>query len=139
VTTAASATPSSSSAASPLDPRTRKLRQAAFAYLHVGILYEGAALAMARQGMLPTRFGPPALWLLAGALVVAVVFWLLYFKHSVWTARIVWAIHGLRLPTLIGGAFFPAADARFTTGFYLTALVVVVINLVFLARAGWDL
>jgi hypothetical protein len=119
--------------------RDRKFRQAGFAYLHVGILYEAAAWVMAQRGELPDRFGPPAVWLLAGAAVVALIFWLLYFKRSVWTARLVWATHALRLPALIGGAFFPAEATRFAPGFYITALIVVVINLVFLARAGWDL
>jgi hypothetical protein len=120
-------------------PRDQKLRQAAFAYLHVGILYEAAAWVMVQRGALPTRFGLPTLWLLGGAVVVALIFWLLYFKRSVWTARLIWATHALRLPALIGGAFFPAEATRFAPGFYITALVVVVINLVFLARAGWDL
>ena len=120
-------------------PRDQKLRQAGFAYLHVGILYEAAAWVMIQRGALPTRFGPPALWLLGGAAVVALIFWLLYFKRSVWTARLVWGTHALRLPALIGGAFFPAEATRFAPGFYITALVVVVINLAFLARAGWDL
>jgi hypothetical protein len=40
---------------------------------------------------------------------------------------------------LITGAFF-ATDARPTPpAFYLTAIVVVMINLWMLARAGWDL
>ena len=121
------------------ETQTRKMRQAAFAYLHVGILYESAAFVMAQEGMLPDRFGPPLLWMAAGAAVVALIFWLLWFRTSVLAARLVWAVHALRLPALIGGAFFPAADARFTPGFYVTALVVVVLNLGFLARAGWDL
>jgi hypothetical protein len=45
----------------------------------------------------------------------------------------------LRLPTLIGGAFFPAQDAITPPAFYVTAMVVVVINMWMLARAGWDL
>ena len=44
-----------------------------------------------------------------------------------------------RLPWLIGGAFFPLADARLPPSFYLVALVVVMVNLWMLARAGWDL
>ena len=135
MTTTAHAVPLDAAA----EARDRKLRQAAFAYLHVGVLYLAAAFVMAQRELLPTRFGPPAIWLLAGTAVVGVVFWLLYFRRSVWTARIVWAVHGLRLPALIGGAFFPLPDSRFPPGFYVTALVVVVINLVFLARAGWDL
>jgi hypothetical protein len=117
----------------------RKLRQAAFVYLHVGVLYEAAAFVMAREGLLPTHRGPPWVWLVAGAVVVAIVFWLLWYRRSVGAARVIWVIHGLRLPALIGGAFFPAAGAQFPPSFYLTALVVVVINLGFLARAGWDL
>lgn len=120
-------------------PRDLKFRQAGFAYLHVGVLYEAAAWVMIQRGALPDRFGPPALWLLAGAAIVALIFWLLYFKRSVWAARLVWITHALRLPALIGGAFFPAEATRFAPGFYITALVVVIINLVFLARAGWDL
>jgi hypothetical protein len=40
---------------------------------------------------------------------------------------------------MIEGAFLPGVDASLPTGFYLTALVVIVINLWMLARAGWDL
>jgi hypothetical protein len=40
---------------------------------------------------------------------------------------------------LIGGAFFAAPERVTPSTFYLTALVVVVINLWMLARAGWDL
>ncbi|MGH7505678.1 MAG: hypothetical protein ACRELX_08495, partial [Longimicrobiales bacterium] len=82
---------------------------------------------------------PAWVWLLMGAVITGVVFWLLWFRRSVWTARIIWVLHGLRLPALVGGAFFPVADTHFSPSFYLTALVVVVINLGFLARAGWDL
>jgi len=66
---------------------------------------------MWRQGMLPARFGPSWLWLL----------------------------HSLRLPALINGAFFAGAEERVVPAFYLTAIVVVMINLWMLARAGWDL
>jgi hypothetical protein len=48
-------------------------------------------------------------------------------------------VHGLRLPALIRGAFFADAGARMVPGFYVTAIVVVVVNLWMLARAGWDL
>ena len=40
---------------------------------------------------------------------------------------------------LINGAFFAGADERVVPAFYLTAIVVVMINLWMLARAGWDL
>jgi len=119
--------------------RAAKFRQAAFVYLHVGLLYEYAVWALWRRGLIGAASGPVWLWLLLGAAVVALVFWLLWFRQSAWAARIVWAIHGLRLPSLIQGAFFPAPDARLPEAFYLTALVVVLINLWTLARAGWDL
>ncbi len=118
--------------------RETKFRQAAFVYLHVAILYEGAAYVMAQSGMLPSRFGPPWIWLLFGAIVAAVVFIGLWRWQNAWFARIVWAVHGLRIPALIRGAFF-AVEPRLPPGFYLTALVVVLINLWMLARAGWDL
>ncbi len=119
--------------------RETKFRQAAFVYLHVAILYEGAAFVMAQNGMLPSRFGPPWLWMVFGAIVAAIVFVGLWRWQNAWFARIVWAIHGLRIPALIRGSFFAAADARLPPSFYLTALAVVLVNLWMLARAGWDL
>ncbi len=119
--------------------RTAKFRQAAFVYLHVAILYEGAAYVMAGQGMIPSRFGPPALWLLAGAVVAGLVFVGILRWQNESFVRVIWLVHGLRLPALIRGAFFVDAGARMVPGFYVTALVVVVVNLWMLARAGWDL
>ena len=122
-----------------LPERQRKFRQAAFVYLHVGLLYEFAVVAMGQAGLLPTERGPLGVWLVMGAAVVGLVFWGLWAWQNVWFARIVWGIHSLRLPALISGAFFPAADTALPEGFYLTALIVVLINLWMLARAGWDL
>ena len=119
--------------------RAAKFRQAGFVYLHVAILYESAAYAMLKAGLLPARFGSPWLWLGAGALVAGLVFVGLYRWQNLWIARIVWALHGLRLPALVGGAFFSAPDAVTLPAFYITAILVVVINLWKLARAGWDL
>ncbi|MGH7554870.1 MAG: hypothetical protein ACREMQ_17865, partial [Longimicrobiales bacterium] len=118
--------------------REQKFRQAAFVYLHVGILYEAAAFAMWQNGILPTNRGPAWLYLVLGAAIVAVVFWALWKRQSAWAARIVWGIAALRLPALIEGAFFGGAAQRLPSSFYLVALLVVVINLVMLARAGWD-
>ncbi len=120
-------------------PRSRKFRQAAFVYLHVGILYEFSVVALAREGLVSPERGPLWVWLAAGAAIVAVVFWALWAKESVWVARIVWALHSLRLPTLIGGAFFPGPEASVPSSLYMTAIVVVLLNLWMLARAGWDL
>jgi len=119
--------------------RALKFRQSAFVYLHVGILYELTVLVLWQQGILPTDRGPVAIWLVLGAAIVGLVFWGLWTWQNRWFARIIWAIHGMRLPALIGGAFFPAATAALPESFYLTALIVVLINLWMLARAGWDL
>ena len=119
--------------------RSAKYRQAAFVYLHVGLLYEAAVWSMAGAGALPAGRGPVWLWLLFGAGIVAVVFWGLWSWQNRWFARAVWGLHALRLPALIEGAFFPAGGASLRPDFYLTALAVVIVNLGFLARAGWDL
>jgi hypothetical protein len=130
---------SGTSVASPGNARRRKFRQAAFVYLHVGVLYEAAVLEMFRGGLLGERLGPTWIWLGLGMLIVALVFWGLWSRQNAWLARVIWALGVFRLPPLIGGAFFPIADARLPPSFYLVALVVVTVNLWMLARAGWDL
>ena len=122
-----------------VDARSRRFRLAAFAYLHVGLLYESTVYVVWQRGRIPASrdaFVLPSLF--GGALIVALVFWLLWHRKSVWTARIVWGVHALRLPALIEGAFFNAGHG-FPPHFYTAALIVVLINLAFLARAGWDL
>ena len=120
--------------------RTTKFRQAAFVYLHVALLYEAAAYVMWRQNLLPTTtLGPAWLWLLLGAGVAGLVFVGLLRWQNVWFARVIWALHGLRLPTLIRGAFFAEAGAVIAPSFYLAGIVAVMINLWMLARAAWDL
>jgi len=121
-------------------PLDRKFRQAAFVYLHVTILYEAAAYVMWRQGLLPLNWGPGEAWLVAGAVVgVSIAYGLLRWRHRKWLARVVWLIHGGRLPTLIAGAFLLSETRPLAPAFYHTAIVVVVINMWMLARAGWDL
>ena len=120
------------------DARVAKFRQAAFVYLHVAILYEAAAYVMMGSGAVPTGVRN-WLWLVAGAFVAGLVFVGLYRWRNVWFARVIWVIHGLRLPFLIEGAFFAAADSRAPPSFHMVAIVVVMINLWMLARAGWDL
>jgi len=120
--------------------RELKFRQAAFVYLHVSILYEAAAYEMWRAGLLPfSRLGSPVLWLVIGAMVALAVFFALLYWRNVLFVRVIWALHALRLPPLIGGAFFPGTGRPIPPAFYVTAIVVVVINLWMLARAGWDL
>jgi hypothetical protein len=120
--------------------RATKFRQAAIVYLHVGILYEAAAWVMWREGLLPEARGPAWLWLVFGAVITILIPYILWHWHRTWIALTVWALHALRLPAVINGAFFvPAAGGEIAAGFYVTALVVIVINLGFLARAAFDL
>ncbi|MDX1396108.1 MAG: hypothetical protein R3195_17130 [Gemmatimonadota bacterium] len=119
--------------------RAAKFRQAAFVYLFVAILYESSVWVLHGAGALPAGRGPVAAWLVAGALVAAVVFWALYFRRSVWVARVVMVLGAFRLPALIRGAFVETGGGTLEPSFYQTALVVVLINLWMLARAGWDL
>jgi len=121
------------------DPaRTRKFRQAAFVYLHVAILYEAAVFSMWRHGVLPANRGPVWLWLILGAILAGAIFLGLLRWQNAWFARAVWVIHGLRLPALINAAFISTVPGELTRGFYVTAIVVVLINLWMLARAAWD-
>jgi hypothetical protein len=120
--------------------RRPKFRQAAFAYLIVGMLYESVVIALWRNGDFPTDRGPVVLWLLIGAAVTALIVWLLWRYSNPWIPRIIFAIHALRLPTLIDRAFFPAEEgSAIPASLFGAALIVVVINLWMLARAGWDL
>jgi hypothetical protein len=120
--------------------RATKFRQAAFVYLHVAILFEAAAYAMWRAGLLPpTRLGPGWLWLILGAAVAGGVFVaLLRWQNALFT-QVIWLLHGLRLPALVHGAFFAGAQAPMPPSFYLTGIVAVTVNLWMLARAAWDL
>ena len=127
-----------SSAADATPARDRKFRQAAFFYLHVGILYECVVFVLWREGMLPPGRGGAPVWLLIGAVITLAIFWGLFSRRSVWLARIVWALHALRLPAILRGAFF-VSDGVIPPSLWLVALPVVLINLWLLARAGWDL
>jgi hypothetical protein len=124
----------------PVADRERKFRQAAFVYLHVGLLYEFAVYSMWRAGLIGDVPGHPLAWLAGGAVVVAAVVTGLWRWRNPWFARGVWAIHGLRLPALIEGAFLrPADTGAVPSSFYLVAIFAVLVNLWILARAGWDL
>jgi hypothetical protein len=132
--------PTAAQAPSGSAARATKFRQAAFVYLHVAILYESAAYAMWRANMLPaSRMGPGWLWMLLGAAVAIVVFFGLLRWQNVVFARVVWAVHAMRLPALMGYAFISTMEGAMTRAFYVTAIVAVTINLWMLARAAWDL
>src|SRR5688572_25068698 len=126
--------PTHCSRVDPVTSRATKFRQAAFVYLHVGVLYEGATYAMWDKGLLPPDRGPFWLWMLMGAGIVAGVMWGLLRWQNVWFARAVWLGASLRVPTLIANTFFPGAEQRLPAPFYGVALLVVVINLWALAR-----
>ena len=118
--------------------RQGKFRQAAFFYIHVAILYEAVVWVLHGEGSLPAR-GPVGVWLVAGCLVALFVFWGLWSWQNAWLARVVWAVGALRIPTLMRGAFLPQEETALSPMFYVAALIVVLINLWLLARAGWDL
>lgn len=122
----------------------QKYRQAAIVYLHVAILYEAAVYVFWRQGILPEARGPAWLWLLIGALLAGLISYALWRWQHRWLALTIWALGTLRVPVLIEGAFFEKAHtfvdaAQIPASFYLTALLIVLINLGMLARAGFDL
>ncbi len=119
--------------------RIRKYRQAAFVYLHVGILYEAVVWVLWRQGILPEGRGPAWVWLLMGGAILLLVFWGLWSWRNRWFARAVWLLHSLRLPAVIQGAFFASEAQRIPPDLYLVGLAAVLLNLAFLARAAWDL
>ena len=132
--------PSQKTPVAPSTSRETKFRQAAFVYLHVAILYEAGAYTMWRLGLLPhTRFGPPGPWLILGPLVAGAVFLGLLRWQNVWFARVVWLVGAGRLPDLIHRAFVTADTGVLAPSLYLTAIVVVMINMWMLARAAWDL
>jgi hypothetical protein len=122
------------------DARARKFHQAAWVYLHLGVLYEAAGWVMWRRDLLPSRFGPPWLYLVLGAVIVTAVFVALDRWRNVWVARLVWLVQLFRFPPLINRAFFvEPSEMRLTPAFYLVALLVVLVSVWALARAAWDL
>lgn len=122
--------------------RAQKFRQAAFAYLHVGLLIEIGVYVMWREGLVSaTRVGPAWLWLfvivpcIVGAVVLGLYRW-----QNAWFARGIWLLHFGRLPSLVQLAFVDDGGAgTLRPGFWTAGIIVVVVNLWMLARAGWDL
>lgn len=115
-----------------------KFRQAAFFYLLVAVLYLSIVWVLHEDGRVPAR-GPIWVYMIAGTLIAAAVFLGLWRWRSVWVARIICVVGTVRIPALLRGAFLPEEGAGLSPSFYLAALVVVLINLWLLARAGWDL
>jgi hypothetical protein len=119
--------------------RVRKFRQAAFVYMHVALLYEFSVVALWRAGLMPVDRGHPVVWIAVGAVIAGAVVWGLWSWQNRWFARVIWALHALRLPAVLGSAFFATSGAVIPPSFYRMALIVILINLWALARAGWDL
>ena len=115
-----------------------KLRQAAFFYLLVAVLYLSIVWVLHVDGSLPAR-GPVWIYMALGVVIAGAVFAGLWRWKSVWVARVVCRLGAFRIPALLRGAFLPEEGAVLSPGFYLTALIVVTANLWLLARAGWDL
>jgi hypothetical protein len=120
-----------------------RFRQAAIVYLHYGILYDLGVYVVWQQGILPEARGPAELWLLLGAFLAISISYALWRWQHRWFALLVWGVVMLRLPAMMRGAFFGQAhtgvEAVVPPAMYFTGLVVTVINMVMLARAGFDL
>lgn len=122
-----------------MDPRATKFRQAALFYALVGVLYEGAVFVAWRGGFAPTGRGPVWLWLGAGAVVLAVIVWGLWFWRNAWLARALWLLNAGRVIGVMAPAFVSEAEGGFAPAFYQLETVMLLINMWMLARAGWDL
>lgn len=133
---------------SELSARTLKYRQAAAYYLWLAALYDGAVWQLQQHGVLgrATPGGPTWLYLVAGAIIAAVVFYFLWFRENRWVARVVAIASTVRLVAILDEAFLklhpspvdgsPYAISR---AFWIAAFVIVAINVWLMARAGWDL
>jgi hypothetical protein len=121
------------------EARDRKFRQAAFGYLIVGILYESGVWVVWKNGLLPAGRGSVWVWLAIGAVIAGAIVWSLWRFRTPWLPRVIFALHALRVPALIDRAFFDRVAGEIPHSLYGAALVVVLINLWLLARAGWDL
>src|SRR5262245_12476345 len=105
----------------------------------VGILYESGVWVVWQNGLLPPGRGPIWVWLAIGAVLVAAIVGALWRFRNPWLPRIIFALHALRVPLLIDHTFFESVPNDLPHAMYGAALVVVLINLWLLARAGWDL
>ena len=121
------------------EARDRKFRQAAFFYLLVAILYESGVWVVWKNGLLPSGRGSVWVWLAIGAAIAGAIVWSLWRFRTPWLPRVIFALHALRVPALIDRAFFDRLVGEIPQALYGAALVVVLINLWLLARAGWDL
>jgi hypothetical protein len=127
---------------------TRKYRQAAAYYVLLAALYDGAVWQLQQHGLLgrATPGGPTWVYLVAGALIAAAVFYFLWFRENRWVARVVAVAGTVRLVALMDDAFLKVQTAPvdasayvISRAFYIAAFVIVAINVWLMARAGWDL
>lgn len=117
--------------------RALKFRQAAIVYLHYAVLYEVGAWMLLQRNLFPETRGPVWVWFAVGVAIAALVILGLWWWQNAWFARVLWVLVALRLPTLLEGAFFGSALAV-PPALYAAAALVVLVNLVALARAAWD-
>ena len=78
-------------------------------------------------------------WLVVGALLGGGLAWALYRWHKPWLPWILWITSAFRLQPLIRHAFVEEVTGQLTRGFYVAAIIVILINMWMLARAAWDL
>lgn len=117
--------------------RALKFRQAAIVYLHYAVLYEVGAWILLQRGLFPATRGPTWVWFVVGVAIAALVILGLWWWQNPWFARVLWVLVALRLPTLLEGAFF-GSELEVPPALYAAAALVVLVNLVALARAAWD-
>lgn len=130
--------------------KLNKFKQAALAYLIYGIIYEGFTIySIFTRGLPPwVSFPTASIFLLAGALIT-VIFPYLIFREYVLFTKIVVILVGLRalaLIIIIIGLPLPSFYEReffflkrmSSHEVYIFALVVTLLTMFFVARAGWD-
>lgn len=129
----------------------KRFAQAAIAYLIYGLLYEGFAALRIWEGRLP--LGVPtsmtASYLIIGGLIMLLVPYFVYRGYRRFTQLVAFLV-GLRAIALIGilGGFhlpfFYEREPFFlkkmsTDAVYVAALLITLVTLFFLGRAGWNL
>lgn len=127
-----------------------KFAQAAVVYLIYGILYEGFALLRVWESGLPpgVSISTTATYLIIGALIMVLFPYFIYRRYRRFTQLVAFLV-GLRAVALIGilGGFrlpfYYDREPFFLRqmspdAVYAVALIITLVTLFFLIRAGWD-